>query len=134
MICGTDSGHLDVGISSRILYCATHRRKKKMTDREELLTWDWASQRVRIAKALCSLSEVQLVPLFAPHPVEENLLQLWIRFVSLSLLLPAAHPTCCCSDKPRPERLLFVRFYRLLCVLKSSFMSPALDQANVLSS
>ena len=56
-------------------------RKKKATGQEAMLAWEWAPQRVRVAKALCSLSEVQLGPLFAPHPVEEPLLQLWTRFV-----------------------------------------------------
>ncbi len=46
------------------------------------MAWEWAPQRVRVAKALSSLSEVQLGPLFAPRPVEEQLLQLWTRFVS----------------------------------------------------
>ena len=49
------------------------RRKAKATGLDSRLTWEWSAQRVRIAKALCSVTEVQLEPLFAPQPVEEPL-------------------------------------------------------------
>ncbi len=54
---------------------------------EALATWDWEAQRAKVARVLCSVSEVDLAPLFAPAPVEDAFLQLWMKFVSL-------HPDC----------------------------------------
>ena len=85
-------------------------RKKKATGQEAMLAWEWAPQRVRVAKALCSLSEVQLGPLFAPHPVEEPLLQLWTRFVSTRCAHPPQEMLCstrelvCCCGSNLPWR------------------------------
>lgn len=54
---------------------------------EALAAWDWEAQRAKVARVLCSVSEVDLAPLFAPAPVEDAFLQLWMKFVRL-------HPDC----------------------------------------
>ena len=45
--------------------------------------WDWEALRPRVARALVGVSEVDLGQLYAPAPVEEPLVQLAMKFVSV---------------------------------------------------
>jgi non-SMC mitotic condensation complex subunit 1, N-term len=84
--------------------------------------WDWEALRPRVARALAGVSEVDLAQLYAPAPVEEPLVQLAMKFVSVVLVhwqrlrnFAGLHQLCSCqyAGKAAPHRQLisFVSCY-----------------------
>lgn len=72
----------DMSAASASARTAKGGRKKAAAGRD-LGTWDWAAQRERVMRAAAGVADLDLRKLFSPAPVDDALVQRWIRLVTV---------------------------------------------------